>query len=65
MKSDIQRMKARIKKARRRIDRGVRVDEETRRIKRLTGILSAKGISFGEESMTDGQPTDSLDQASS
>ena len=61
MKSDIQRMKARIKKARRRIDRGVRVDEETRRVKRLTGILAAKGIPFGEESVKDGQSADGLD----
>ena len=63
MKSDIQRMKARIKKARRRIDRGVRVDEETRRVNRLLGILHAKGIFFGDEER-DGQPVDSLDQAS-
>jgi len=49
VKSDIARMKARINKAKRRIERGVRVDEETRRIERLTGILSAKGITLGKE----------------
>lgn len=44
MKSDIQRMKSRIKKAKRRIDRGVRVEEELDRVNRLTAILAAKGI---------------------
>lgn len=53
MKSDIQRMKSRIKKAQRRVARGVRVEEETRRIERLTGILVAKGLSL-QESAQDG-----------
>jgi len=52
VKSDIARMKARINKAKRRIDRGERVDEETRRIERLTGILLQKGIDLGKEQET-------------
>jgi hypothetical protein len=46
VKSDIQRMKARIRKAQRRIERGDRVEEETRRIERLSGILAVKGIQY-------------------
>ena len=57
MKSDIQRMKARIRKAQRRIERGERVEKETRRIERLIGILEVKGIYPNPEGANEGWTT--------